>query len=290
MPSTDLFKVSIIVPSYNHAAYLLQRLDSILAQTYQHFELIILDDASPDNSREIIEPYREHPKVSHIIYNKTNSGTTFRQWDRGIQLAGGSLVWIAESDDWCEPAFLETIVQGFRANPHCVLGYTQAYAVNNEGDILWQSSHNKLSDQMDGKAYVYQYLGRSNTIFNASMAVFKRDAFYAVSKDYLSYRFSGDWLFWTEIARQGDVFISGRLLSYFRNHEADVSGKAYASGLNYLEDLRVWAALRKDRLIDEPLYKEVLVKKYAAFVEAKPFLAAALGEKIEQLFMASGCI
>lgn len=97
--------VSIIVPNYNHSKYLNQRLDSILNQTYQDFEVILLDDVSSDNSVEILQAYSKHPKVSHLIVNEQNSGNTFKQWQKGIALAKGTFVWIAESDDFCEPHF-----------------------------------------------------------------------------------------------------------------------------------------------------------------------------------------
>ncbi|MEB5476808.1 glycosyltransferase family 2 protein [Acinetobacter pollinis] len=76
--------VSVIVPSYNHAQFLEQRLESILNQTFQDFELIILDDVSPDHSREIIENYRNYPKVSQMIFNGRNSDSTFFQWNKPI--------------------------------------------------------------------------------------------------------------------------------------------------------------------------------------------------------------
>ena len=61
--------ISVIVPVYKVEKYLPACLDSLLAQTYQNFELILLDDNSADNSRVILEKYRSHPKVSHILYN-----------------------------------------------------------------------------------------------------------------------------------------------------------------------------------------------------------------------------
>lgn len=79
-----MLKVSVIVPNYNHALFLEQRIESILNQTFQDFEVIILDDCSTDNSKKIIEKYRTHPKVSKIIYNDVNSGNTFKQWNTGI--------------------------------------------------------------------------------------------------------------------------------------------------------------------------------------------------------------
>ena len=60
-------KVSVIIPNYNHAKYLKQRIDSVLNQTYQDFDVIILDDSSTDESKTIIEQYRDHPKVNKQI-------------------------------------------------------------------------------------------------------------------------------------------------------------------------------------------------------------------------------
>ena len=78
---------SVIIPNYNHSAYLDERIQSILNQSFQDFEIIILDDCSTDNSIEIIEKYRNEPKVSHIILNSQNSGSTFIQWNKGFEYA-----------------------------------------------------------------------------------------------------------------------------------------------------------------------------------------------------------
>jgi len=77
--------VSIIIPNYNHARYLEQRLDSVFNQTYQNFEVIILDDCSTDNSLEIIEKYKDNPHLSLVVVNETNSGSSYKQWDNGIK-------------------------------------------------------------------------------------------------------------------------------------------------------------------------------------------------------------
>ena len=103
--------VSILIPNYNHALFLQQRIESVLNQTYQDFELIILDDCSTDHSKTIIESYRNHPKVSQIIYNQQNSGSVFKQWRKGIELAIGEYIWIAESDDYAAVDFLQETVE-----------------------------------------------------------------------------------------------------------------------------------------------------------------------------------
>ena len=91
--------VSVIIPNYNYARFLTERIDSVLSQTFQNFELIILDDCSTDNSREVIERYRSNPKVSHIIYNQSNTGSPFAQWEKGLSVARGKYIWVAEADD-----------------------------------------------------------------------------------------------------------------------------------------------------------------------------------------------
>ena len=99
--------ISVIVPNYNHGKFLEERLISIFDQTYQDFEVIILDDCSTDNSRKVIEKYQNNLRVSHVIINEVNSGSTFKQWQKGLNLAKGDWIWIAESDDIADVTFLE---------------------------------------------------------------------------------------------------------------------------------------------------------------------------------------
>lgn len=117
--------VSAIIPNYNHARYLKQRLDSVFNQTYQNFEVILLDDCSTDNSLEIIEKYNGNPHLSQIVVNESNSGSVFKQWDKGINLAKGELIWIAESDDYCELTFLEEMVNALAAKKTVVVACAQ---------------------------------------------------------------------------------------------------------------------------------------------------------------------
>lgn len=69
--------VSVIIPNYNHARFLDERIQSVINQTYQNFELIILDDNSTDNSVEVMNQYKDDPHVSQIVVNEVNSGSTY---------------------------------------------------------------------------------------------------------------------------------------------------------------------------------------------------------------------
>ena len=96
-------KVSVIIPNYNHAKFLKQRIDTVINQTYRDFEIIIIDDCSTDNSREIIEEYASRYHFISGYFNTSNSGSPFTQWDSGVNKAKGEFIWIAESDDFAEP-------------------------------------------------------------------------------------------------------------------------------------------------------------------------------------------
>mgnify|MGYP000376342314 CR=1 FL=1 len=80
-------KISVIIPTYNRKEKLPACVDSVLAQTYQNIELILLDDASTDGSEEVLSDYQDHAKVSHILLNEHNTGNPFKQWFKGMQLA-----------------------------------------------------------------------------------------------------------------------------------------------------------------------------------------------------------
>ena len=128
--------VSVILPNYNHSRFLKKRIDSIINQSFQDFELIILDDCSTDSSKEIIEAYRSNLKVTNVVYNQTNSGSTFKQWKKGIQLAKGKYIWFAESDDYAHVDFLENLVSSLEKNTNAVLIFCNSHIINAEDTII----------------------------------------------------------------------------------------------------------------------------------------------------------
>ncbi len=94
----------------------------------------------------------------------------------------------------------------------------------------------------------------------------------------------GDWLFYIEMARQGDVFISGKLLNYFRNHDKDVSGKMYSTGNNYPEELKILKILKKESLISEQEFKGHLLAKFIRFTVFKHKFTQEIKTETEQSF------
>lgn len=128
--------VSVVVPNYNYKRYLNLRIQSILQQTYQNIELILLDDASTDGSEEVLSDYQDHAKVSHILLNEHNTGNPFKQWFKGMQLAKGKYIWIAEADDLCELTFLEKVVPLMEKYQQAAVCFAGSKYIDKDGNVL----------------------------------------------------------------------------------------------------------------------------------------------------------
>lgn len=232
--------VSVILPNYNHAQYLRQRIESILNQTYQDFELIILDDCSTDNSLDIIREYTtQSAKIIQTILNKENSGSPFIQWKRGFSMAKGKYIWIAESDDYADLTFLEKLVPLLEANEDCNIAISQSYFVDENNSILFsdwtRSPRKKVVDLYDGRIYVKAQL-INNTLYNSSMILFRKSVLELIDDEFMKFRYRGDWLFWNEICLQGGVIRYHEKLNYFRKHSNNVTSKADSEGGGFKED------------------------------------------------------
>ncbi|WP_179228347.1 glycosyltransferase family 2 protein [Leptolyngbya ohadii] len=227
-------KVSVIIPNYNHARFLSQRILSILNQTYQDFEIIYLDDASTDNSNEVFARFADAPQVSATICNSVNSGSPFKQWHKGIQQATGEYVWIAESDDYAAPNFLETLVPLLDRSPQVGLAYGQSYQVDEQNrpfaTMHWWTDD--LSNDRWRKDFVNRgidecsnFLLFKNTIPNASGVLIRRSALEQIPIGDTALSLCGDWLTWIRLLLHWDIAFSHQLLNYFRHHTTSVRKK-----------------------------------------------------------------
>jgi len=233
-------KVSVVVPNYNHARFVRQRIETILAQTFQDFELILLDDCSTDDSRAILQEYASDPRV-RLEFNEVNSGSTFKQWNKGVRLARGKYVWIAESDDYADPRFLERLVSRLGAEPRAAFAYCRSWRVSEHGQLHgFQDSLLSSPDTerwsadflADGPEECRERLIRGNSIFGASSAVFRKDAYLMAGGADESLVYCGDWKTWAAMALAGGMIAYvGDPLNYYRFHDASVTSKSEQSGV-----------------------------------------------------------
>ena len=265
-------KVSVIVPNYNHAPYLRQRLDSIFNQSFQDFEVIILDDCSTDNSKEIIEEYRNRPQVSHVVYNETNSGSPFKQWAKGFDLAQGEYIWIAESDDWAELNFLQEMVSYLNKDSSLAFAFCESYREypnqSIEGRFLGMDTCFK------GLNFIVEWQIYKNNVVNASSVVLRKSNIQSIPQDYQQFVGSGDYLFWSQLCECGNIYYVNQCLNHFRQNDSTTTSTCMATGKTFYEDYRIFeyfkskgyvSTLALCRIIDYKLsqieqHKDILLK------------------------------
>lgn len=246
--------VSVIVPNYNHAAYLQQRIDSVLNQTYQDFELILLDDCSSDDSRILLEEYRGNPHVSQIIYNTENSGSPFRQWKKGVAVAQCEWVWIAESDDWAEPDLLETLLNAAKQHPSCGLVYGQARRMR-DGKEPWPTPVTGTETPHRGADFAQKKLLFGNAIYNVSMTIIRRELLLHTDMESLgSMRLCGDWMLYARLCTKTDVLEVSRIVSNYRMHDSNTSSRVYQEGGALIEGFSVIDYIRETFHISPTTY------------------------------------
>jgi len=232
-------KVTVIIPNYNHARFLQQRIQSVLNQTYQDFEVIYLDDASTDNSNEVFASFADDQRV-RAIYNETNSGSPFKQWNKGIRQATGEYIWIAESDDYADEKLLATLVDRLDRYPQAGLAYAQSWAVDKSGKVggswlTWTDGLDKERWQHDfvanGQEECRKFLVFRNTIPNASAVLLRRNVYEKTGFADATLRLNGDWLQWIKMLLISDLVFVAQPLNYFRTHNRSVRHTSRIAGI-----------------------------------------------------------
>lgn len=271
-------KVSVIVPNFNHAPYLQQRIDSILNQTYQDFELILLDDCSTDNSREVLDSYRDNPHVTQMVYNETNGGSPFAQWNKGIELAQGEWIWIAESDDWAEPDFLETLIEQVENHPTSGLVFGLARYVC-DGKELWKIDAPGTVITYTGEDFVKNRLVFGNVVYNVSMTLFRKSLFEQVDASlYGNMKLCGDWFFYAQLCAKSDVVEVRKIVSNYRFHNHNTSSTAEIEGLSFLEGLDVLDYMAVKFGIKSSVYNRIWGRQWARYYRKYNYTKAVNGK------------
>jgi glycosyltransferase involved in cell wall biosynthesis len=231
--------VSVVVPNYNYARFLPERLRSIANQTFQDFEVILLDDHSTDGSIAVIEEWARGRVGTRVLVNDKNTGSPFAQWMRGMEAAQSDLIWVAEADDACLPNFLATLLPYFE-DRNVFLGYTKSVPVTENGDVAgdYEAMYlDRISKRRWSQPYVVtdheeanEGLGIANCIPNASSVIFRRFEPEPEFKDAITgMRMCGDWLFYLRAMRGGLVAYDNAPLNLHRRHQATITSSMEGS-------------------------------------------------------------
>lgn len=255
--------ISVIVPNYNYERYLDQRIRSIFDQSFRDFELLVLDDASTDSSVSVARKLLDETGIpARIIVNNQNQGC-FVQWVNGIEMAKGSIVWIAEADDCCKPNFLETLIPSFLYRD-VVLAYCQSEIIDERGEMVISSYHG-YTDSLSGTKWKRDYindgnremndgLAIKNTIPNASAVLMRKSALEGIGDTLPGFKFTGDWRTYAYVLKSGSLAYVKKILNSHRRHSASIIDRVEKSPAFFKELIEIQKAILIDFTLREDVY------------------------------------
>lgn len=219
-------RVSIGLPVYNGENYLAETLDSLLAQTFTDFELIISDNASTDRTQEICEAYAARDPRIRYVRNETNVGAT-RNFNSVFEHARGEYFKWAAHDDLCAPEFLEACVAVLDHNPEVVLCIPRALAIDKDGNVV-KDSYNVPPQFSSPKPWV-RFHACVNMI-KPQISVFGVIRSSILRKTPLIGNYpASDRVILGELTLHGPMYEVPKYLFYYRNHPQQ-SWRAHRSG------------------------------------------------------------
>ena len=220
--------VGVVVASYNHAEYLVQRMDSLLAQTYKDIEIIVIEEASHENSLEVLRQYKKSPLVELII--RERNGGWVKVSNQGIELARGEFIMFANCDDACLPQLVERLVGALEVNPSAGIAFCRSLLVDEHDCILGEDFARREAafrrlcavDRLINGAMMSRFLLNSCVIPNLSAALFRKKCLVEVGGFSSEYRVCSDWDLFFRIAASHDVVYVSTPLNRFRQHSTTI--------------------------------------------------------------------
>jgi len=270
--------VTVMLPNYNHAPFLNERLESIVNQGIDDLEILLMDDCSRDVSPQILQDFCRRDPRARFLANTTNSGSTFRQWKKGLAEARGEFVWIAESDDAADPELLRSLLALHEAHPETILCYAQSLMLDLSSRPYGPAT--SWTDDIDPERWKQDYvapgleelavaLSVKNTIPNVSAVLFRNLPVLRKVIDE-NMRLCADWLSYVRLCGHGEIGYCHRPLNRWRLASSNARTKPPGE-TEWLEGARIYDEIgRLLRWTDEELQlrREEFRRKCDAWKEA----------------------
>jgi glycosyltransferase involved in cell wall biosynthesis len=249
--STDL--VSVVISCYNHEHYINEAIESVLAQTYPSFEIIVVDDGSTDKSWDVARSFSEVQCV-----RQRNAGTPAATRNRGLQESRGDYVVFLDGDDRLLPDALEIGLRHLREHPDCAFAAGRCQAMNNEQKCLTIQPPTTESDH-------YRALLERNYILTPGSVMFRRDMVNELNGFNASPAIKGsdDYDMYLRVASRWPVCYHEGMVLEYRRHENNLSKNPERMLVSSLTVLRA----QHDCVKQNPSHKEACAKGIAFWQE-----------------------
>ena len=247
--SDELPLVSIVIPAYNHADYLAEAIESVLAQDYPNVELLVLDDGSTDNTREVLEGY-----TGRFYWETHKNMGEAATLNKGWRMSKGEILGRLSADDLLSPDAVSASVECLQNNPDAVLVYC---------DFNLIDEHSRVIRKIQAPEFSYRDMVAEQITAFGPGTFFPRSAFEKVGPWDESLTRMPDYEYWLRLGLYGRFVRVPRVLVSFRMHENSVSFRE-GDELGSQEYIRVLT----DYFDSHALPPEVLAAKDEAFSNA----------------------
>ena len=272
--------VSVVVASYNHAEYLEQRMDSLINQTYQDIEILVIDDCSTDRSVEVLRKYRRHPKVRLIIREK-NAGWVAVS-SQGVAMSSGEFIIFANCDDSCAPQMIERLVNAMYKHPSAGISFCRSFMIDEDGkligdDFLGREKTFKIRSNTDAllnQIEMNRFLLHSCVIPNLSAALFRKESYKAAGGLTSAYRVCSDWALFFKVVENYDVAYIAQPLNEFRQHKTTIRS---STKKQILYEEIIGLLLRQIALLDLTFVERMKYRLRVMFIWSVHILGPSFG-------------
>ena len=223
-------KISVLMSVYNGSDYLRESIESILNQTFDDFEFIIINDSSTDNTEEILNEYAQKDHRIKLFNNKENIGLT-KSLNKGIRLAQGEYIARQDADDISFPKRFEKQVAVLDRHPEAVLISCDIEVINSEGAFVTKEQRSCDPQWIPWYLMFYNHIGgHSQVIFRTKIA--KELGGYSEA-----FRYSQDYEFWCRLVKTGNIIILPDVLHQLRRHGRGITAEKRSEQLGYALDI-----------------------------------------------------
>lgn len=241
--------VSICIPTFNRSGMVERAIESALSQTYHDLEVIVVDNASDDNTEDVVASYAD-PRLK-FFKNPKNLGL-FGNFNRCIELSRGDLIHILHSDDYIDPHFTKTCVRFFKEHPNVSLTFTSAEMHTPSQTRAIRYADRDIVMPAPGG---FRKILRERCFITCPSVMIRRSVYEGVGKYSLEYPYSSDYYQWLKISRLYDIaYVHGATVHYRQGEHSESYRLLFASPLGYLDTLKIYVQLAQDLAGEFPEY------------------------------------
>ena len=204
--------VSVVMPTYGHREYILRSLDSVFRQTFRDYEIIVINDGSPDDTATLLKPLAQAGRITY--FEQTNQGQSTAR-NRGLAQARGRFIALLDDDDLWPEDKLEWQVNFLEQNPTVGVIAGVAQMIDEQG---------RLGERRDfHPSITFEFLFEKNPIFTPGQTLIRADLLRSLGGFNPAIWGADDWDLWFRIIRRQEIVMQDRLALYYRMHPTNAS-------------------------------------------------------------------